>query len=230
MSKLRFFERLKSKRLSWSLGLLVVAASLVAAVLWYSNRQPPQATLESALARLEQGDFSAAKDVLKSLKAKPDQSSNVALLRGAMLLKKGYEFPALDELQTAVDDPRSSQRANVYVGEAWYRLGRQLEAQAAWQKVLIEAPDAVEANRWMAASHYDQGSIHEALHYLRRTAELAPDDPRPHRLLGLIYKDYERYDDAIPCYKESLRRRHDQPSADEIRQELAACQLKQRSP
>lgn len=183
--------------------------------------------LEQALAGLQTGDFSAARALHEQVKNSADGKATAALLRGSMLLKKGYYYPALDELQVAAEDPQHSLRAGCLVGEAWYHLGRQVEAQAAWRKVLDTNPDSVDANRWMAASYYDQGAIHDAIEFLERTAKLAPGDPRPHRLLGLINKDYERYDVAIPCYEESLRRNPNQPDAEDLRMELAACQVKQ---
>jgi tetratricopeptide (TPR) repeat protein len=59
-------------------------------------------------------------------------------------------------------------------------------------------------------------------------AEAAPDDPRPHRLMGLIHKDFERYGEAIASYRESLRRDADQPDRPEILVELAECLVKER--
>lgn len=208
-------------------GSVLLCLIVGGAVYWQFGRAAKPDPLQTALTDLDRGDFGAARTLYADLKSSPDQKSTAALLRGAMLLKKGYHFPALDDLQVAAADPPHKILAGCMIGEAWYRLGRQIEAQAAWREILEIDPHCVQANRWMAASHYDQGAIHEAIHFLERTAELAPDDPRPHRLLGLINKDYERYDVAIPCYEESLRRDRHQAGANEIRLELAACQVKQ---
>jgi Flp pilus assembly protein TadD len=72
------------------------------------------------------------------------------------------------------------------------------------------------------------GAITGSLHHLQRTAKLDPSDHRPLRLLGLIYKDFERYEDAVPEYEEALRLDPNQPGWDELRQELATCQIKLR--
>jgi len=216
-----------SRRLAALSGLALLCLGLGGIVYWQIAGKSQISPLEQAFANLETGDSAAARALYAEVKSSPDQQATAALLRGAMLLKKGYGYPALDDLQVAVEDPEHRIRAGCLIGEAWYQLGRQIEAQAAWQKVLEIQPDSVEANRWMAASYYDQGAIHDAIHYLERTAKLAPNDPRPHRLLGLINKDYERYDVAIPCYEESLRRGPNQTDVEEIREELAACQVKQ---
>jgi tetratricopeptide (TPR) repeat protein len=216
-----------SRTLAVLSGLALLGLVLGGVVYWQTRDHRQIDPLDKALADLEKGDSVAARDLYAGLKSSPDQTTTAALLRGAMLLKKGYHYPALDDLQVAGEDPKHAIRAGCLIGEAWYHLGRQIEAQAAWRKVLDLDPDSVQANRWMAASYYDQGAIHDAIHFLERTAKLAPSDPRPHRLLGLINKDYERYDVAIPCYEESLRRDPHQPAVEEIRFELAACQVKQ---
>jgi len=207
-------------------ALLVVGA--IAAAVWQSNRHPSLSALEQSLAAVEEGDLIIARRLLAELKSSPSGSHQATLVRGALLLKKGFYYPAIDELQKVQAEPKLKKPALLRLGEAWYHLGRHIEAQSALQQVLEEDPDSVAAHRWLAASYYDLGAIHDAMHHLKRTAELDSADPRPHRLLGLIYKDYERYDDAIPCYEESLRRKQDQTAASEIRQELAACQVKLR--
>jgi tetratricopeptide (TPR) repeat protein len=140
-----------------------------------------------------------------------------------MLLQRGHFLLAVDHLKQAADDSRFRKLARIRLGEAWYRLGRHLEAQDAWEQVLQEDPDDLGAHRWLAASYYDLGAVQHALGHLERIAQLDPEDPRPHRLLGLINKDYERYEKAAPCYRESLRRKADQPAAQEIKEELAEC-------
>jgi tetratricopeptide (TPR) repeat protein len=140
----------------------------------------------------------------------------------------GYYYPGIDELAKLQDRPQFQARAQTLIGEAWYYLGRHVEAQTALHQALEADPTAIDAHRWLAASYYDMGAVPGALHHLNRTAELDPSDYRPLRLLGLVHKDYERYEDAIPMYEESLRRKADQSDWDQVRRELAACQIKLR--
>ena len=63
---------------------------------------------------------------------------------------------------------------------------------------------------------------------LTRVAELDARDPRPHRLMGLMYKDFENYSTAAEHYRESLRRDAAQPDNDQILLELADCEIKLR--
>lgn len=183
---------------------------------------------KAALAAVDRGDFELARRYARELKASQPASPRAKFLRGALLLERGFCFPALDELGKAKEEAGLETAALTLMGEAWYRLGRHVEAQAALKQVLKEEPNSVEAHRWLAASYYDLGVISNAVIHLQRTAELDPADPRPHRLLGLMHKDFERYEDAIPFYEESLRRKGDQPDDAEIRLELAICQARTR--
>src|SRR5690606_3901336 len=82
-----------------------------------------------------------------------------------------------------------------------------------------------DAHRWLAATYFDLGAMHDAQRHLATVSELAPDDPRPSRLRGLIYKDYEKYTRAVEEYEETLRR---QPDQKDVLFELAFCLAKLR--
>ncbi len=183
---------------------------------------------KQALAALDRGDWGEVRQTARELKSMQPSSPQAAFLRGAMLLEKGDYYPALDELEKSRQAASLESAALTLAGEAWYHLGRHVEAQAALVNVLKQEPDSLEAHRWLAASYYDLGIIDKASIHLKRASELDPNDPRPLRLLGLIHKDFEQYDEAIPFYQESLRRKSNQPDAEEVRLELAVCQIKSR--
>jgi tetratricopeptide (TPR) repeat protein len=214
----------------WTVILVLVAAAAAAGVVafWIYTANRTDRRFEVALAALDRGELDVAGRYARELKSSEGRRQQATFLRGAVLLKKGYYYPALDDLEKVKDEPGLQQAARTLIGQAWYHLGRHVEAQAALKEALLGDPDAVDAHRWLAASYYDLGAIHDALVHLQRTAHLDPADHRPHRLLGLIYKDYERYADAIPQYEESLRRKSDQPDWIDVREEMATCQLKLR--
>jgi tetratricopeptide (TPR) repeat protein len=207
---------------------VVVAISAAAIVGSHSYRSESDDPLKLGLAALERGDFAAVRGFARELKGSQAASPQARLLRGALLLERGYCYPALDELEKAKQEVMLESAALTLIGKAWYRLGRHVEAQAALENVVKQEPDFVEAHRWLAASYYDLGIIDKASSHLMKTAELDPADPRPYRLLGLIHKDFEMYDEAIPFYRESLRRNSNQADVDEIREELAVCQIRAR--
>ena len=216
----RVFPR---RRLLW--GGAAITAIAVAAILatqrYYAR--PSEDAFQIAIANLKRGEWSEARDFVRaeSLQSTPQAS----FLRGAMLLDKEYFYPALDELGAARRDPELEIAALTLMAEAWYRRGRHIEAQTALHEVLKQKPDSVEGHRWLAASYYDLGDFGRAVDHLKRTAELDPTDPRPLRLLGLIYKDFSQQEEAISAYEESLRRDGGQPDAADVRLELATCQV-----
>jgi len=216
----------------WRWLLIVAALLAIAAVgagLWWQGRPTKLDPFEEARAALDRGDLPRSRQLWMQLKSSQGREQQATFLRGAILLKKGYYYPALDDLQGLQQDPQLRLPALALIGQAWYHLGRHIESQAALQEVLKAKPDSVEAHRWLAASYYDLGAIHHAVFHLEETGRLDPTDFRPFRLLGLIHKDFEQYDDAILKYKESLRRKSDQPDWAEVREELAACQTRLRS-
>lgn len=214
----------------WRLLLAgAVIATLSAAAILATRRydaNSPTKAFQRAIEDLKRGHWNLARTYVcdARLQATPQAS----FLRGAMLLDKGYFYPALDELGAARVEPALDIAALTLMAEAWYRLGRHVEAQAALQEVLKQKPDSVEGHRWLAASYYDLGDYGNAVTHLKRTAELDPADARPLRLLGLIYKDFSQLEEAIPAYQESLSRDGNRPDAAEIRLELASCQLETR--
>lgn len=208
-------------------GLVSVASIVIAAATYYGLGFS-QSKFKAGLAALDRGDWPLARRYVRELKASQSSSPQGSFLQGAMLLEKGYYYPALDELDKAKQDALLESAALTLMGQAWYHLGRHAEAQAALLEALKQEPDSFDAHRWLAASYYDMGVIGDATHHLQRAAELEPNDPRPHRLLGLIHKDFGRFEEAIPFYQESLRRESDQRYAEEIKLELATCQVEHR--
>jgi tetratricopeptide (TPR) repeat protein len=221
-------RQVPSRRLLWGVALALAAAAIAGGLWWQYGHDLQEDPLQRGLAALERGEFAAARHCVTELRALDGHESQATFLRGAMLVKMGYYYPGLDDLDKVQHPPELKQRSLILMGEAWYYLGRHVEAQAALRQVVESDPAAIDAHRWLASSYYDMGAITDALVHLQRTAELDPADHRPQRLIGLIYKDFERYEDAAPMYEESLRRKGDQPDWAQVRQELAACQLKLR--
>ena len=177
---------------------------------------------------IQAGDEAAYEAALIKVPSDARQAARRAFLRGAWAAQQRQLETALTELRVAAALPELRVRAMVLAGQAFYQAGLATNAQQMWLTVLREYPDAVDAHRWIAIFYYDLGAMADALQHLERVSKLAPTDPRPDRLMGLINKDFERFDRAISHYRETLRRDPKQPAAAEIRYELAECQLKLR--
>jgi tetratricopeptide (TPR) repeat protein len=152
------------------------------------------------------------------------------VVQAAILVAKGHPIPALDVLSQGVSSAWLDRPRRLVAATASQQLGRHRDVESLLTPLVTANPDLVDAHRLLAVSFYDVGAVQEAVHHLRQTARLAPDDPRPHRLLGLMHSDYELFAEAIPCYEESLRRNPHQPDREEILLELATCLIRQLRP
>ena len=196
---------------------------------------PPSAAdvFRAGFAAAGSGDARTARRAVRALRSRGAEAA-AGVVEARVLVTRGFVQPAIDGLAAiepaAIDadaDADTVRRGSLLVlAEAAARAGRQADVPAILGPLLARDPDDVDAHRLLAASWYDTGAIDPAIHHLRETARLAPQDPRPHRLLGLIHNDYERYEDAIGFYEESLSRGPDQPDRDDVLLELAACQAK----
>jgi tetratricopeptide (TPR) repeat protein len=71
--------------------------------------------------------------------------------------------------------------------------------------------------------YYDEGLMDAAMEHLRQASAIVPEDPRPHRLMGLILRDFGKDSDAVEAYRESLRRDAHQHDKDDILLELGGA-------
>jgi tetratricopeptide (TPR) repeat protein len=186
----------------------------------------PEEHYARGLAALENGDSETVERAIAALEWEQSYGPQRAYLLGAWLIQKGDMAAGLESLKLAAESPRFRTKAMVLAGQKLYEAGHAGDAQRMWATVLEHEPNAVDAHRWLGAMYYDVGAMQDALRHLDRAGQLAPRDPRPLRLMGLINKDYERYEAAVKCYRESLRRDPQQPGADGIRLELAETQVK----
>lgn len=173
-------------------------------------------------------DLSALPDIVESLSQLDGFASHAHLLQGMLLLRQGRLRESLDEFGDARAHPETQVVAFTLSGEALYKMKQFRDAERVLSTAILLDHGQTDAHRWLAAIYHDIGAVDYALAELTTVAEQAPADPRPHRLMGLIYKDFEAYVKAIEAYRESLRRASDQPDRQQILVELAACLIEQR--
>jgi tetratricopeptide (TPR) repeat protein len=219
----------RSRRRGWRLVVLlsllaVLVSGLGAQWYWRSAGQ----RFRRGLAAADRRDAEGIRRELPHWPRNAAYEPHRRFLAGALFLLDGQPEEALNELRFARDVPELHVRTMTLAGQSLYQLGQQAEALKPLSRALEADPNAIDAHRWIASSYYDLGAIHHALSHLDTIARLDARDPRPHRLMGLMHKDFEHYGEAITCYLESLKRDPRQSSANEIRLELAECQTKQR--
>jgi tetratricopeptide (TPR) repeat protein len=208
-------------------GAAVVLIGIAAATLAW-RPEKPQLKFARALAALDAKRYQDVPRELEGLQGAEGFEPHRSYLEGELLLHQGQPFPALNAFGRSVNHAELRVRSLTSAGRALYQLRRFYDSIGLLNQAIEADPRAVEAHRLLASAYYDLGLTRDAENHLLFTADLAPDDPRPHRLLGLMYKDFENYDDAIRAYEESLRRSAQQSDVEEIRLELAECLVKQR--
>ncbi len=204
------------------LAVVLVAGLVVAARLWAS----PQRVFDRAKTALHAGDEATVRQELRHLQGVPAFAPHRRFLSGALLLRSGKFDEALQEFEFSVNHPDLQIESLILSGQAFYQSGRSGNAQQLWNRALGLQPDHVDVHRWLGVLYYDLGAMDLAILHLQKASELAPSDSRPDRLMGLINKDYERPDEAVKHYRESLRRDARQPDHESILLELAYCQIR----
>jgi tetratricopeptide (TPR) repeat protein len=206
--------------------LVVALAALFAAGYWLSQRPERQFTL--ALADVERQDWSAVRRRAAALEQSADHFAQAQLLWAIAEIHDNQLMEAIEDLQTAIEHPQTKPLAYAYAGEAWFKLRHYVRAEQSLLASHADLPNRADTHRWLAALYYDTGAMGNAMVHLTRTAELAPADPRPHRLIGLINKDFENFEPAVAAYQESLRRDPRQPDRETVLLELADSQVRAR--
>jgi tetratricopeptide (TPR) repeat protein len=207
-----------------SLAGLVAVLAAVLGIGWLRKR--PERHLERALAALDSRRFDVVEQELAALEGDSAYEPHRHFLRGALMLWKGRHYAALDEFGSCVAHPELRVRTLTLSGQALYRARRLRDAVGLLAQAVEADPDAVEAHRCLAAAYDDLGLLSPSMAEWSRVAELDPADPRPHRLMGLRCKDFERWDAAVKMYRESLRRDANQPDRGQILLEMAECQMR----
>jgi len=219
---------LRSKRARRIIFVILLSGCALAGVMafrfWRSG--DPAHTFELARAALRSGDFEVVQRSIERLEGAPEYAAHRCYLKGSLLLRKGDLTGSLAEFAQAVDQPEFEVDALILSGQALYQMRHAAEAHRLWERALKLNPASINAHRWLGVLYYDLGAIDLALTHLEQASRLAPDDPRPARLMGLICKDFERYPAAVGWYQECLARDADQPDHDQILLELAESQIK----
>jgi tetratricopeptide (TPR) repeat protein len=213
-------------------GFLAVTASLGLAVLlalfglWWYRTSRPEYRLRKGQDALLGGDVGAATATADRLLASgyPDHAH---LLRGQAYLRTGRLNAAIEEYNQIRDDNEEIlAEASLIYGLGFLSLSVTDRAEKLLLHVASVRPDNVDARRGLVTIYYDRGAMTRAARQLEKWSELDDADGRPHRLLGLIYKDLAAYEPAVRHYQAALERRLAPAVREEVIVELAEVFLK----
>lgn len=207
--------------------LFCLASCGYPAFLWWRYHSPEQ-QLKRAEAAIRSGQLGAALPLASKLEHESAYELHACLLRGQVMLKAGRFEEALNELNRVGAEGNLGAQAAALIGECLVKLGRPAEAERALRFAVDRLPDHADAHRWLATIYFDSGFMSGAIGHLEIVARLDSADGRPHRLMGLIYKDFQQHALGIQAYKESLRRNPQAADVAQIALELADLQEAQR--
>jgi tetratricopeptide (TPR) repeat protein len=212
-----------------ALGFVALAILGAALVLRYMNR--PQSHFDRALRALGLNDFDRARYELVRLEGLREYEPHASLISGILLLEEHKPDDALEQFALATDHPDTRVLAYTFAGRTFYQRRQFQAAERALLAAVKFGPGHAEAHRWLGVAYFDVGAMSQANVHLRQAAELAPRDPRPNRILGLIHFGLGDAETATESYQEALRRDAafpgQMPPGDrqEMLLELAQCQI-----
>lgn len=199
MSKSCSNNRAPLKRGRWWIVVSAIALAAAAApfVLPIGPTEDLSAKLRRGVAAAERGDWEEFERTVRELGDTPSSVPAAQTLRAVRALKEQRPNDALLLLPAQTDAPGVAALVWPIRVEALFQLGRLREAESH----LIAERERDSKNplvhRWLSIIYYDLGAMDPAVTALRALAELSPDDPSPHLMLGQIFHDYERFNDAV---------------------------------
>jgi tetratricopeptide (TPR) repeat protein len=213
------------RRVVGALCLIAVLAGVTAAAFRTNSVRAAAEKVPSALMALDRGDAAPAEQALASLKGRQGFEHEANLLEAALLLSRQKPNEALAAL--AKIDPNGPLRRQTLLCavRALYAQNQLLEAEAILRTLVTENPEDADAHRWLAAIYYDIGAFDASKRLLEKVISLAPDDYRPHRLLGLMNRDFEDYKEAVTEYERALRLSPPATDRNEMMVEMARARI-----
>lgn len=182
-----------------------------------------------AMIALDQEQSEPALEYIALSHGDPTLAPRRAMLEGRLMLAMGKPRAAEQAFSEALTDLEIRPQALHWLGAAVYAIGNPPLAASHWFEAIAAKPDQAPTHRSLSMYFYDLGAADNAIHHLKELAKLEPTDGRPLRLLALIHKDNERYEDAAIYYQQALERSLSTSTQQDVFLELTECLLKSRS-
>jgi len=179
-----------------------------------------------------QEEWTEVRKIKNQLKEIPNADVETKFLEAVLYLNVLNYPESMQRLQEIAGDQRIREECMIMASRIFLAAGDTLGAMRTLNEMIVEFPDNVDAHRLLSAKYYDFGSLQLAMKHCQRISELAPQDPRPDRLMGLISKDFDKNELAVTHYTESLKRAPGDSTfkqASEVHVELAEVQIRLRN-
>ena len=196
-----------------------------------SSEPPIDDLLEQGRAAIKAEDWTEVRRLKNVLDDRENADVETQFLEANLYMNVLNHQKVMERVGTIAGDKRIREDCMLLAVHCFTAVQDMPSAMRTLEELVMEFPDNVDAHRLLIAHYYDFGALQQAMQHCERVSELAPKDPRPDRLMGLISKDFEKHELAITHYLESLRRAPNDPEFDqqnEIRVELAEVYIRMR--
>lgn len=192
-----------------SRSFFVVFVGLISGCLIFgivaTARSAKKLSFETAWTARLKSDDSVAKQFVKTRTDDPESRDPRLLLQAGLLVRNGRAVDAANVLQRVSSEWRERPETRQLWGEVFYSLGRLQDSETQFLSLLCEDPSRADVHLWLGVIYYDQMQLDRCLREMQRSIRLAPDDFRPHRVLGMLYHRFYRFSDSARYFQEALR-------------------------
>lgn len=209
--------------------LLALSLAISSFQLGCSSEPAIDELLEQGRQAIQKEDWNAVRELKNQLADRDDAKIETQFLEANLYMNVLNYDAVMQRVGVIASDKRIREECMMLAVHCFTAAQDLPSAMRTLDEMIQEFPDNIDAHRLLIAHYYDFGALQQAMRHCERVSELAPTDPRPDRLMGLISKDFEKHELAITHYLESLKRAPGDPAfdqTDEIRTELAEVYIR----
>ena len=122
---------------------------------------------------------------------------------GELIVQDKYG-PAAQALESALREDPQMPQAHLMLGTSYAELGRPREAKAQFDLVLKDDPHSIQALVGLASLLQGEGKTDDVIALCKRTLALDERNAQAQSLLGEVYADLKKPDEALPHFEKAV--------------------------
>ncbi len=127
-----------------------------------------------------------------------------AVQRAGELIMQDKYGPAAQALEAALREDPQMPQAHLMLGTSYAELGRPREAKAQFDLVLKDDPHSIQALVGLANLLQGEGKTDDVIALCKRTLALDERNAQAQSLLGEVYADLKKPDEALPHFEKAV--------------------------